>query len=286
MADEIKALYDSADAIPETVQFRDLFTEKNGKWELTGIPGIKTQADIDRISDGLRKEREDHGKAKTALSQLKTSIGAWSDLKPEEITAKIDGYDALELAAKGANTVNAEEIEKRVKAELNRHTAPLERKITDLTTGLTTATEQITGYQSAERQRKIHDAVRAARIKAKVLDTAEEDALYLAERMFDVGEDGRITTKDNVGVTPGVEPDVWLTEMQPKRPHWWPTSVGGGAGGGKSNGNTGGPNPWSQKGWNVTQQGAYLREHGIEKATQMASLAGVKLGAIAPAKAS
>ena len=36
-------------------------------------------------------------------------------------------------------------------------------------------------------------------------------------------------TRDNVGVTPGIDPAVWLSEIQAKRPHWWGEMVGTGA---------------------------------------------------------
>lgn len=272
----LEAVYQTKEAFEQGVEegFRSLYSERAGKYELTGITGVKTQADVDRVLEGARKERNDHATTKAERDALKSSLGVWSALKPEEIIAKVDGYEALELAARSAGTVNAEEISKRVQAELTRHTAPLERKITELTTNLTTATGQITDYQAKDRQRTIHDAVRKARIGAKVIESAEEDALLLAERMFEVDDDGRVTTKDNVGVTPGIEPDVWFTEMQAKRPHWWPESVGGGARGGKG-GNGGGVNPWKDgPTFNLTAQGAYIKQHGFEKAQQMASLAG------------
>ena len=35
-----------------------LYTEKEGKWHLTGIKGMKTQADIDAVKATLDKERK------------------------------------------------------------------------------------------------------------------------------------------------------------------------------------------------------------------------------------
>jgi hypothetical protein len=282
----LEAIYKTKEAFEQGVDegFRGLYSERSGQFEFTGVAGIKTQADVDRVLEGARKERNDHTQTKAERDALKSSLGTWAVLKPEEITAKIDGYDALALAAQSAGAVNADEISKRVQAELTRHTAPLERKITELTTNLSGATEKITGYEVKDRQRAIHDAVRKARIAAKVIDSAEEDALLLAERMFDVDEDGRVTTKDGVGVTPGIEPDVWFSEMQSKRPHWWPESVGGGARGGKNGGGFS-TNPWSPKAWNVTAQMAFVREHGEEKAGQMAAQVGSSLGAVHPPKA-
>lgn len=280
----LAAIVEKLDDVPEA--FRELYSERNGKFEFTGVTGLKTQADIDRLSESLTKERSDHKTVKQELATVKNGLGSWSALKPEEIAANIDGYDALKLAAESAGNVNAEEVGKRVQAELSRHTAPLERKIKELGDNLGTATEQIVGYQGKDRQRAIHDAVRKARIGSNVRETAEDDVLLLAEQMFDVGEDGRVTTKDGVGVTPGVEPDVWLTEMQPKRPHWWPDSFGGGSKGGNRNGNTAIENPWGPgKLWNITKQMAYVKEHGEEKAAQLAGLAGSHLGATAPTKA-
>jgi len=75
---------------------------------------------------------------------------------------------------------------------------------------------------------------------------------------------------------------VFLTEMQDKRPHWWPKSVGGGAGG-SGNGFGGAANPWTAENWNMTQQGAYVKENGMDKATQMAKAAGTTVGGMKPA---
>ena len=78
MADTLTASYDKQEDIPETADFRALFTEKNGQWELTGITGIKTQADVDRVQVSLTKERDDH-------KTTKTSLAVWSDLDHEDV---------------------------------------------------------------------------------------------------------------------------------------------------------------------------------------------------------
>ena len=102
-----------------------------------------------------------------------------------------------------------------------------------------------------------------------------------AERMFEITEEGQVITKDGVGVTPGVAPDVWLSEMQPKRGHWWPASTGGGAKGSK--GANFASNPWTKENWNMTEQGKILSTQGREKAEQMAKAAGTSLGGRKPA---
>ncbi len=41
-------------------------------------------------------------------------------------------------------------------------------------------------------------------------------------------------------------------------------------------------NPWSEIGWNVTEQGMYARKHGMDKAAEQAARAGSKIGATRP----
>ena len=43
-----------------------------------------------------------------------------------------------------------------------------------------------------------------------------------------------------------------------------------------------GDNPWSKAGWNLTKQGAYAKEHGVEKAQDAAKSAGSAFGATHP----
>src|ERR1700741_855145 len=111
--------YDTKEAIPE--KFRDLYTETDGKWALSGVKGIKSQADIDRLNEGLTKERTDH---KTTKAQL----AAWKKLgaTPEEVHAKLDRIEELEEAAGGA--LNDERIDKLVEKRLKSRTASLTRE--------------------------------------------------------------------------------------------------------------------------------------------------------------
>lgn len=270
---DLKAVYDNEDEIPE--KYKELFTEKRGKWELT-IAGIKTQADIDRQQVGLEKEREEHRKTKDALA-------AWTSLnmKPEEIHEKLDRFDELETKAASAGKLNDEQIDKIVEGRIKTKLAPVERERDRFKTELATSQGRIQDFEGKERQRRIHDTVRAAAVKLKLLPSAIDDALTLAERLFEVPEDGAPVIKDQVGFTPGVSAEDWLGEIQEKRPHWWPDSQGGGANGGRGKGGLIN-NPWSKSNWNITRQGQYVREHGEEKAKQAASSAGSSVGSVNP----
>ena len=115
-----------------------------------------------------------------------------------------------------------------------------------------------------------------------LLPEALDDALLLGERVFEVTEDGKVLTRDNVGTTPGIDPKTWLNDLREKRRHWWPGSVGGNARGAGGGGGASGDNPWSYEGWNMTKQGQFLKEHGSEKAERMAKAAGTTVGGKKP----
>lgn len=269
----LQAQYDNLDEVPEA--HRELYTERNGRFEFTGVEGVKTQADIDRLTTSLTKERDTH-------KATKAQISAWAALggTPEEIQQKLDRIAELEAAAEGK--LDEGKLNQLVEGRIKSKTAPIERERDGLKGQLAEANAKIEQYEARERQRSIHDAVRTAATKHKLLDTAVEDALFLAERMFEVDEEGRVVTRDGVGVTPGVEAHVWLTEMQQKRPHWWGPSQGGG--GRPGTGGGGGANPFTAAGWNMTEQGRLVRENP-DRANQLARAAGTTIGGPKPAAA-
>lgn len=254
-------------------KYHDLYTEKDGEYVLD-VEGVKTQEDIDRLQESLRKERNDHKETKEKYRSL-------DGLDVEDVIAKLDEYD--ELKAKADNSGNDDEkVEKLVEARMRSKLAPLERELQQAKAKNGELEGEVNQYKGKEKERTIHDHIRKAAATAKVRDTAIEDALVYGERVFDVDESGRVVTKDGVGVTPGLTPDVWLSEIKNQRPHWWPESKGAGANGG--NGSGGGSNPWSKENWNMTEQGRFLTEHGQEKAEQMAQSAGTSLGGRKPEK--
>lgn len=267
----LKPFFENLNEVP--AHFHELYTEQNGKFVLTGVEGLKTQADIDRISGALNKEKNDH---KTAREKL----AMFGELDPTETLSKLDRIAELEAAAAGKidDAKIQEMVENRTKSKL----APFERDLTKTKTELQAALDLVNQYQTKETQRTIKDAIREAALKNNIIATAMEDVEILAERMFEVTEDGKVVTKDNVGVTPGVDATVWLTDMQVKRPHWWPESKGSGAkgsGGGSSFTN----NPFSHDSWNLTEQGKLLNTNRT-MAEQMAKAAGTTIGGAKPFK--
>lgn len=265
----LNVIHDSIDDIPEA--FRELYTEREGKHVLTGIGGVKTQEDIDRIHGGLTKEREEHQATREKLAQ-------WRDLDHDDVIAKLDRFKELEIAAKGNKEEMDAKLEELTEARIGSRLAPVERENRTLKENLEKATTQLEAMKASEKRRTITDEVMTVAGEMKVISGALDDMKLLAGAVFEVTEDGKVLTKENdFGITPGLSPDVWLQEMQDKRPHWWPPSEGGGSKGSGGVSLGGKTNPWSRDGWNITEQAKIIREHGEEKAKQLAKSVGATL---------
>ncbi|MCH7911062.1 MAG: hypothetical protein IIB38_15795 [Candidatus Hydrogenedentes bacterium] len=130
-----------------------------------------------------------------------------------------------------------------------------------------------------------NDAVRTIATEMKVHATAMPDIEAASSNYLERTEEGAFIVKaDIAGLTPGLDIKGFLKEMQKTRPHWWPTSEGGGASGGTGI-IDGVDNPWKTETWNMTQQGKVLKEQGIDMATRMAKSAGTTVGGLKPKKA-
>lgn len=274
---DLKAVYDSLDDIPESVEdFRSLFVERDGRYELSGLAGVKTTADIERLQKNLSLERDAH-------KQTKEKFRPFAELDPDEVFQKLDRLPELEAAASGKlDDAAIEEIAaKRADGAVRSKLAPVQRELKAAQSELEQLREQNAALASERAARQRQDALRPLMAKANVLPEHYEDVELYAERHLEQTEDGQWVAKDGVGVTPGLQPKEWLAEMLEKRPGWVPASVGGGAKG-SGGGGAGGSNPFSAKGWNVTAQGQLISTKGLEYATRMAEAAGTKVGGARP----
>jgi ribosomal protein L12E/L44/L45/RPP1/RPP2 len=256
-----------------------LYVQRGDKYELSvelgdGV-GVKSFTDFAKLNTALGKERNDHKTTKALLAKL-------GDRNIDEVVAQLDRIPELEAAAGGK--LDDKRVGELVEGKLNAKLAPVQRELQTAKAQLAERDQLIQGYVTKERTRTIHDAVRGAIGKAQGFQpSAVEDALMYAERMFEVDEQGNVVTKDNVGVTPGIAADVWLSEMQAKKNHWWGPTAGGGAGGNTGKGGQlSGNNPWTAANWNMTEQGKLYRADP-KKAEQMARSAGTTIGGRKPA---
>lgn len=266
---KIEVTYDTADDVP--AEYKGLYTEVEGKFVLTGVNGLKTQTDIDKLSESLRKERGDHSATKQKLQPF-IALG-----NLDEVKAKLDKYPELEaLAEAGGKPID----EKKLEGIVNGRVAPLQRELEAARSTIAELTQKSAELSGSLTKRDIHDDVRKAAITAKITDTALEDVLLFADHYFE-RVDGKTVTKEVGGLMPGLDPGAWLADQREKRPHWWPGSTGAGANGGGPGGG-GGDNPWSKAKWNTTEQGRIVREKGLDKAKQLAEAAGSFVGAAHP----
>ena len=275
---QLKDIHDTQEEIPEA--FRELYTEKNGKWECTGISGMKTTADVARVQTTLEKERKDH-------RETKTKLGTWGDMKHDDVVAKLDRMAELEAAA-GDKLDDAKIDElatKRSEGMLKTRVAPLEREIKTLKASNEELTTTNTGLSASAQTRSREDILRPLCVAAKVLPEHHEDVFMYGEKHLEVVDDGGFFAREGLsGLTTGATAKDWLAEMIEKRPGWLAASAGGRARGSGPLGGiiSGSGNPWTHEGWNMTKQAAFYTEHGSEKATAAAKAAGTTLGGPPP----
>lgn len=264
--DELELEYESLEKVPE--QYRNLYKEDNGKAVLGGVKGMKTQADIDRVMGALDKERNDHKAAKAKLQQF-------GDLDPEDVQSKLDRIEELEAAAGGK--IDEDKLNQMVEGRLKTKIAPVERELNKLKQERDTLATENETFKQNDIRRKVRNAIGKALSDSKgFLKEAEDDAIIQGERLFELNEDGTVTAKDGVGITPGITPKDWLAEIQSKKPHWWGSTGGTGARPGTGS-FQGSDNPWSREHWNVTKQNQIYRENK-QRAEQMAKAAGTSIG--------
>ena len=272
----LKAIHEKIDEIPEN--YRELYTEKDGKFELTGIQGIKTEADIGRLQRAIDKEKNDH-------KETKASLKGWTELgELEEIQGKLDKFPELEAAAAGKLDEDAIDAiaQKRAEGMVKSQLAPVERERNKLKSQLEDTEGELTTLRAEKVTGTIHKQLREAISTEKVLADYHEDVLLWGDRVLELDDEGRAVTKDKAGVTPGLPAAEWLQGMLETRPGWITPSKGGGS---RGSGGGGGyaQNPWSSEHWNMTKQGQIVREKGMDVATRMAEAAGTKVGGRKPA---
>ena len=274
---KLKLSYNSQEDIPNG--YEALYTEKDGKWVLTGIEGMKTQEDITRLSESLRKEREDHKKVKDILAKL-----GGPELDADALVEKLDEYEELKLRVESGEggKIDDKKVEELVEQRVQRRLAPVERERDRLKTRNTELENENSTLKGTITRGIVESELRRHATEGKVVTSALDDILDIGANIFEVAEDGAVVTKQGLRNVPaGVTPDVWLSDMKEKRPHWWPASQGGGAGG-SGGGNGTGVNPWTKDNWSIEAQAQLVRTDP-GKADRLAKAAGVHVGAMSPA---
>lgn len=241
---KIKVEYPTLEEIPEAA--RPLYTEQGGKFVLTGVEGVKPISEFERAMAAKRVETEAH-------NQTKAKLQAWGDLNPDEVLATLDRIKELETAAGGK--LDEKALGDLVEARIGSRLGPIERAKKALETALAEKENTLKGLITERRNGIIRAEVTKAALAEKVIDTALDDVVLLASTAFDVDEAGKITARDT-----GLSVSDWLSDMKARRPHWWPQSRGGGAGGSGMT-DSGIANPWAKETFNLTRQGEILTKN-------------------------
>ena len=258
---EIK--YSSESDIP--AEFVSLYSEKGGEFVLTGVNGLKTDDDIDRVFSSLEKERSSHKDTKAKLRKF-------NGFDPDTLHENMDKFDEYKAIAEGkGDGISDEAIEARIKTRVS----PLERQLAELNTSIAEKDTVIEGFTTRAKTQTIRDSLSQAAKKHKVVDTGFDDLLSIGQGLFEIDERGQVIAKDGAGVTPGISAEAWLTDIKTSKPHFFPASQGAGARGGA--GGAGGTNPWAKGSENITEQGRIFKESPT-RANDLAKAAGVTLG--------
>jgi hypothetical protein len=273
---KLKLKYSSQESIP--AGYEDLFTEKDGEWHLTGIEGMKTQGDIDKLQTSLKKERDAHKATKDKLAKL-----GGDDVDIDQMLSNLDELEDLRarIEAGEGGKIDEDKFNQMVEQRINRQLKPIERERDQLKSKVTELEAANGELKGTLNRSTIETKLRELATNEKVVTSALDDILFIGTNVFELSEDGEIVAKAGArGISEGTTPDVWLSDMKEKRPHWWPQSQGGGAGGGKDGG-VGGSNPWSAKYWDLDAQAAMVRTDRA-KAERFAKAAGSKIGSVTP----
>ena len=250
----LKLSYDSMDEVPENL--KGAYEEKDGKAAFVGAEGMKTQADVDRLQEALRKERADHSGTKKKFKGLEgldaDAVQALRD-ENEDLKARVEA---------GGSQIDEKKLDELAERKAAVKVRPVERERDAFKTQLDEANSRIVEFDGREKKRTIIDAIRGATAGEKgikVVDTALADIEFLAPSIFEVAEDGAVKVKDGSGFLAGASPREWLAEVQGSgtRKHWFPGNVGAGAT--PPGGGAGGGNPFAGATPNLTEISRLVR---------------------------
>lgn len=209
----------------------------------TPAPAPEGGDDIAKLREALRKEREEHKATKTALSVFRADIGKATGL----------GEDAP-LEAIAARLTDTDKL--------------IQEKTTAIQTERDEAVKRAETLLSERKAEKLEAAIDAGLRRSGVKPECLEDARTILRGALEVNEKGEVVTKTAPNVIPGQSVEFFtVSQLRQMRPHYWPTSVGGGARGASGRADIAGDiscfDP-KHANYNLTAQGAYLRTHGRE----------------------
>lgn len=199
----VKSSYDSVEDVPQ--EFKDSFSEVDGKYVFNGQIDVKTQADVDKVL-GAKQHIDKE------LSEVKEKLKAESQ-KALEATSKIE---VLELQIKdGADPAKLQElVDTKVKVATE-----------ELTKQLAEANEK-----NSEFQNKIFSGEKAEFVNGIIgnfSDTVKDDAKFILNQIFERQADNTYLTKEGLGLEAGLNAEQATAKLLETRTHWQKQNTGG-----------------------------------------------------------
>lgn len=269
----LEIFYSNLENIPE--KFRELFTEKDDKWVLTGVKGLKTSEDIERLQKANRNERESHDETKQKLNKLLEVVG---DKTPEELQKNLDDFEDLSKSGVQSDNSDAkftqEQIDEKINIALERKERETSRIIAKLETERDSFSEENTHLKKDIKESTIRDVITKVSSDAGLLSSAIGDVQDIALRICDIDEDGKVIVREGQGDISGMDiSTVIKEEWVQSKSYFYEASK---SGGGKSNmGDSGlANNPFSKESQNLTEQSKMVKENP-EKAKRFIASAGL-----------
>lgn len=284
----LRAQYDSQDDIPEA--YRPLYTERDGKFELTEVEGVKTQGDFDRFESALRKRLTD---ATTKLESQGGNAGLSKDELREVFSDVVKtfigdkgGQGNRGRGGQGDGSGGGSGGDGNGSSDPIMH--DLERRLSAVEAENKSLKAERDQFKNEATTTKLDTQLQRAALAAGVDPKTLDMVVRLTKDDFELDNEGKAVVKLDPsikGVTPNAAPAEYYKTISQDEifTRFWPDSQGSGAGGSTSGsgGALGADNPFSKAGWNKTKQAQLVRNNPSE-AERLAKAAGVGYGATRP----
>jgi hypothetical protein len=238
----IELEYDGVGSIPE-MTVKELFTEKDGKMVFTGIEGLKTQGDVDSLSEALRKERNDHG-------ALKESFKAYDGLDALKARSAIEQNEILNLKLKDG--IASEDVQSHIRTKIESGLKDFSTENQDLKQKLGI----LEGEKLTANHTKLIKELAQKDISEDMLDLVSGNLISISE----VDMSGELVTTGIGGYEKGLTIKSVLSKMIEKNPRLMKQNSAG-QGTGAQGGNSAVKNPFSKEHFNRTEQHKLMQEN-------------------------
>lgn len=183
---KLQLLYSKKEDVPE--DYASLYEEIDGKWKLTGIEGVKTQADIDAVLTAKQHEVDNRKTAETELAALKKKYEG------------IDADKAREILQEAENNRL-----KKNDPNVDLDKVKLQKDYDELQTKFNESLDQINQLKTEKKSATIKDALLKSARELN-FDPRFDDDVELRASFFDISESGNVITKDGKTVSEFLSP--------------------------------------------------------------------------------